>query len=488
MTDSNRMRLSNVREATLGTTPNSPRMRTAQITGESLAFQPQSTTSDSVRDDRMDSDPILIGRTNQGGINFEMIYPMPRTALSDWLESAFFNTWAQTPERDNDGTADSVITDIGTTAQTVVCTTGAAYAIGHVVRHTGFALAANNGLFRVSTGGTTSYACSAAGFQVETAPPATARSKVVGFQGISGDITATATGLASTALDFTTLGLQVGQAVKIGGTGAAFQFAAATNIGWARVAGIAANALTLDNLPTGWTTDAGTGKTIRVFFGDRLRNGTTELGNSIERSFLGQTTPTHIIQRGMVVDQLQASFQAKSKITGSFTFMGMDGAQGTTAAGASYDAAPEPALFPAMAASAHVGRVAEANAVLTAPNWVRSINFSLRNNLRMIDAVDSIAAVDIGSGTQQITVELTCYFGDNSLYSKIMAMTPTSANWRVERNNRALVWSLPRLTPMGGNPNTAGRNQDVTLTLNMQASRDNVTGFQVALDRIEYFD
>jgi hypothetical protein len=488
MTDTNRMRLSNIREVTLGTTPASPRMRAAQITGESLAFQPQSTTSDTIRDDRMEGDPFIVGRNNQGGVNIELIYPFPNGTLSAWLESAFFSTWSQTPERDNDGTADSVITDIGTTANTVAVTTGAAYVVGHLVRHTGFAQAANNGMFAVTTGGATSYVSTGASFVAETAPPAAARSKVVGFQGISGDITATATGLGSTTLNFTTLGLQVGQAVKIGGTGTAFQFAQAANNGFARVTAIAANALTLDNLPTGWTTDAGTSKTIRVFFGDRLRNGTTELGNSIERSFLAQNTPTHIIHRGMIPDQMQLSFQAKIKVTGSFTFMGLDGAQGTVAAGASYDAAPDPALFPAMAGSAHVGRVAEAGAVLTAPNWARSINFTLRNNLRMIEAVDNIAAVDINSGTQTVTAELTAYFGDNSLYAKIMAMTPTSLNWRVERNNRALVFSLPRVTPMSGNPNAGGRNQDVTLPIMLQASRDTLTGFQVLLDRLEYYD
>ena len=486
--DSNRLRLSNIRESTLGTTPGSPRMRAAQITGESLAFQPQSTNSDVIRDDRMDSDPILVGRSNQGGINFELIYPMPRTALSDWFESAFFNTWVQTPERDNDGTADSVITDIGTTANTVTVTTGAAYVIGHLVRHTGFAVAGNNGLFPVTTGGTTSYVSTGAGFTAETAPPAAARSKVVGCQGTSGDITATATGLGSTTLNWLTLGLQVGQWIKIGGAGTNFRFANAVLNTYARVAGITATALTLDHLPAGWTTDAGTSRTIRIFFGDRLRNGVLELGNSIERSFLGQTTPTHIIHRGMLVDQLQLSFQRKSKITGSLSFMGMDGGQGTTANGASYDAAPLPALFPAMAASAHVGRVTEAGATLTAPNWASSINLTLRNNLRMIEAVDSIAAVDIGSGTQQVTAEMAAYFGDNSLYAKIMAMTPTSLAWQVERNNRALCWGLPRVTPMGGNPSAGGRNQDVTLPIMLQASPDPLTGFQIALDRLEYVE
>jgi hypothetical protein len=486
--DSNRLRLSNIREVTLGTTPGSPRMRTAQITGESLAFQPQSTNSDVIRDDRMDSDPILVGRSNQGGINFELIYPMPRTALSDWFESAFFNTWAQTPERDNDGTADSAITNVAATGGVITVTTGPAFVVGHLIRNTGYGIAGNNGLFAITTGSATVPAVGNSLLTDEAAPPGTARTKVVGCQGTSGDITATPTGLSSTTLNWTTLGLQIGQWIKIGGAGTNFRFANAVLNAYARIAGITATALTLDHLPAGWTTDAGTSRTIRIFFGDRLRNGVLELGNSIERSFLGQNTPTHIIQRGMVVDQLQLSFQRKSKITGSFSFMGMDGGQGTTANGASYDAAPLPALFPAMAASAHVGRVTEAGATLTAPNWASSISLTLRNNLRMIEAVDSIAAVDIGSGTQQVTAELAAYFGDNSLYAKIMAMTPTSLAWQVERNNRALCWGLPRLTPMGGNPSAAGRNQDVTLPVMLQASPDPLTGFQIALDRLEYVE
>jgi hypothetical protein len=132
--------------------------------------------------------------------------------------------------------------------------------------------------------------------------------------------------------------------------------------------------------------------------------------------------------------------------------------------------------------------VAEAGAQIVAPNWARSIELSLNNNLRMIDAVDSLAAVDIGSGSQDVTLRLSCYFGDNSLYGKIMAMTPTSLNWRVVRGTQALVFQAPRVTPMGGNPNAGGRNQDVVVDIALQASRDTLLGAQIALDRFEYVE
>lgn len=488
MSETNRVRLSGVKEVTLGTTPASPRMRAMRMVSESLAFAPQAVTSEEIRDDRMTADPILVGQTNQGGINFELIYPAPNTLLSTFLESAFGAAWTQTPERDNDGTADSVITGVVASTKTTTVTTGAAYVVGHLVLHTGFTNANNNGLFAVTTGGATSYIASAATMTDETAPPGAARSKVVGLQGASGDITATATGLGSTTLNFTTLGLSVGQWIKIGGTGAAFSFATAACAGWARITAIAATALTLDNLPSGWTTDTGTGKTIRVFFGDTLRNGTSEISASIERSFLAQTTPTHILSKGMMVNRLSLSFASKQKVSGSFDFMGMAGTQGTTANGTTYDASPAVVSYPVLAGSANLGRVAENGVALTGPNWAKSINLSITNNLRMIDAVDSTTAVDIGSGSQDVTAQVETYFGDNALLTKVLAMTPTNLNWRLTKGTQALVFGLPRVTPMSGTPNATGRNQDAMISLALQASKDTTTGYQLMLDRIEYFD
>ena len=82
-------------------------------------------------------------------------------------------------------------------------------------------------------------------------------------------------------MDFTTLGLAVGQLVKIGdASNAAYSFVTAANNSYARITAIAATALTLDNLPTGWTTDSGTSKTIRVFTADYVRVGTVLDGNT----------------------------------------------------------------------------------------------------------------------------------------------------------------------------------------------------------------
>jgi hypothetical protein len=157
MSTSNRVQITTVRESTPGTTPTTPRMRLARLTGESLSFTPNYINSDEIRSDRMLAAPVKVMQASEGGINFELSYPDDNSPLSDMLRSAFFNTWVNTPTFDNDGTADSVITDAGTTANTyVVASGGASVKLGHLVRATGFTNAANNQIFRAaSSTGTT---------------------------------------------------------------------------------------------------------------------------------------------------------------------------------------------------------------------------------------------------------------------------------------------------------------------------------------------
>jgi hypothetical protein len=292
---------------------------------------------------------------------------LDNTPYSEVLRSAFENAWVNTPTFFNDTTASSVITNAASSTYTVV-SGGAAAVLGMLVQASGFTNAANNQVFRVASSTGTTIVGTSLGLTTESAPPGTAKLKVVGFQGVSGDITASATGLASTTLDFTTFGLVVGQWIKIGATASANRFATAADNDWVRLTVIAAHALTCDNLPTGWTTDAGTGKLLNVWFGDQIRNGTTQSSLSIERGFLGQTTPVYIVNTGMNVNTLQTTINSRAKITCAAAFIGMGGSQSTTTLSASPDATTSGAV---MAANANVGRLGENGSRLISPDWAR---------------------------------------------------------------------------------------------------------------------
>lgn len=483
---SNRVRVTLIRETTPGTTPGSPRMRTVRLTGESLSLTPTYVDSEEIRSDRMLGDPIKVMQASEGGVNGELSYPEDGTAESEFFRSAFFNAWTNTPTYDNDGTADSVVTDAGTTSNTyVVASGGASVKVGHLVRATGFTNSANNQIFRAASSTGTTIVGSSLGLTAETVPPAAAKLKVVGFQGASGDITATSTGLGSTALDFTTLGLAVGQWVKIGGAGAGNQFATAALNDWARVTAIAATALTLDNLPAAWTTDAGTGKTLKVWFGDQIKNGTTASSMSIEKGFLDQTSPTYIVNTGMQVNTLSLTIQSRQKINFAAAFMGMGGSQSTVTLSGSPDAATTGQV---MAANANVGRLAEAGATLTDPNWARQFQLQIANNLRAIEAIDQASPVGINPGECTVTGQITTFFGSSTLLAKLYAGTTTALNCRVAKNSQALVIQLPRVTLKTGVPAAGAKNQDVTLQSDVGASIDTLTNATILLDRLPYYE
>lgn len=486
MSAANRTRIALIREVTFGTTPTTPRMRTERITGESLKYTPKFTNSNELRADRMNADPIKVNEMTDGGINFELSYPEAGSALSERLASLMWNDWVNTPTFDNDGTADSVVTDAGTTANTyVVASGGAAVKVGHLVRATGFTNPANNQIFRAASSTGTTIVGTALSLTAETAPPAAAKLKVVGFQGASADITATAGGLGSTALDFTTLGLVVGQWIKVGGTAAGDQFATALLNDWCRITAIAATALTLDNKPSGWTTDAGTGKTIKVWFGDYIKNGTTRISHSTERGFLDQAVPTYIINRGLVVNSMDLQIQSEREITGTFNVMGLTSAQGTVQYGSTYDAATTNRV---MAGSVNVGRIAESGSPIISPNWAQALQLRINNNMRQITAVDSVGAVDLPSGDCEVTGTLNTYFGSNSLYAKLLAGTVGAVNVRTVKDSQAIIIQLPRLTFTEGAPNAQQKNTDVTLPLQLSSSLDTATNAHVWVDRVPYYE
>lgn len=488
----NRRQISAVLETTLGVTPVTPRMRQKVVTAEALKYAPTLVDSAEMRSDRMTSDSVVTGLDSSGPMTWEFHFPYPDSVEDFDIRSAFYNNWVLTPLRDNDTVAGSVITAAAVGALTVL--TGASFQIGHLVRTTGFNVAANNTIAKVTTAGATSVTATGA-YAIEASPPGTARAKVVGFQGASGDITANATGLASTTLDFTTLGLAVGQWIKIGGTAATDRFilgGATANNGRARIIGIAAHQLTLDNLPAGWAVDAGTTRTIKVWFGDRIVNGTTQISQTIERGDLGMNVPVYMVSPGMVVASLAFSIKPKVIITAVATYMGMAAAapNSTTTLDAVLDPAPAQALFPQFAGSANVGSMRENGVQLTSPNWCIGLDFTIANNIQPAETIDGVGPQDLVPGECLVTGVCNTIYGDATLLNRFLGGTPTNLNLALQKNNQMVFISFPRVVfNSDGAVNANAKNQIINASFGFRASKDDsLTGVIVSMDRLEYFE
>jgi hypothetical protein len=288
-------------------------------------------------------------------------------------------------------------------------------------------------------------------------------------------------------LNFTTLGLVVGQVIKIGGTLTAFRFNAAANNAFVRVIAITANALTLDNLPSGWAVDAGAGKTIRIWAGDQIKNGVTPNSLTMEAGFLGQPAPTYIVANGLQANTMQFMFANKDKIKSSVAFLGLGGSQSTV----TLDAAPDlETTSPIMAANPDFKRFTETGATAVGPDFIRSADATINNNLRTIETIGSISPVGLIPGECTVSGKAEFYFGSGALtLAKFYAGTPASIMMASAKQNKGIVFQFPRITYRGGtNPTATAKNTDVMIALDWQASKDPLTQSQMIVDRMEYVE
>lgn len=168
--------------------------------------------------------------------------------------------------------------------------------VNTLVKASGCATAANNGVKLVSGTPSATNTPVSGGLTAETfTAPQNVTLEVCGFQFSSGDATITVSGstitLGTTTKDLTELGLVTGQPIFIGdSSNAAYSFATAASNGPARVLTIATNAITLDSTFTTFVTDAGTSKTIRIFFGQSCRIVPRTSANYVESYYQIETS------------------------------------------------------------------------------------------------------------------------------------------------------------------------------------------------------
>lgn len=490
MSDAVRTQIGIVEEVVAGTTPATPAFETLRVTVPTLASAKQSKVSAELRSDRRIIDRITVGFQAGGDIEQEVSYG----AIDTQIRGGMCSEWNYMPIRYNNGTADSIITDASATDITVLASAGTAvnsgtFAPGHLIRTSGFTNALNNALRRAGAG-TTATDLKLAGGAVEAAPPAAARCKAIGFEGAAGDLTATATGLGSTALDFTSLSMAAGQWVWVGGPIVGQQFATAADLGWARIAvgGITATALNFDILPAGWGVDAGAAKTIRVYFGDYIREGTTKRAYTIEQQFQDLVTPTYEYYKGMTPTLLEFDVKSQDILKGKTTFMGLSITDPSAVrfTGATDVAAPTNDV---MNASDNVGSVL-VNGVTVGSNYVTSLVLTVDNNGRRVNAIGSKFSAAIRLGRANITGKIEMYYDDPTILVMIRNSTATSFYFPISDpgGTKAYLFDNPRIKFGDGSPTVPGVDTDRMLSTDYQALRHLTLGYELHIQRLEEYN
>jgi len=230
-----------------------------------------------------------------------------------------------------------------TTAYTV--SAAGALQAGTLVVPRGWITGANataNATLQVVGASSTSTSIPVAAGVAETPSGYTVTLEVAGFRGASGDIQLNGSGnLISTAADFTTMGLNVGQVIYVGGTiGSGHDFATAAYRGFAKITAIAAALLTLERRQ--WTVasaDTGSGKTIDLYWGRWLRTVAFTDADYLETSYNMElaylklsagTTDEYVYSNGNYIDQVKINSPAQNLPTVEYSFLGTTIADPTT--------------------------------------------------------------------------------------------------------------------------------------------------------------
>lgn len=455
----NRTATATVREVTPGVTPANPVFTNHRLVSTSLKPDITTVKSAEIRADRQITDLIQTGTKPGGDVDGELSFESWAPDLEEALRSA----WVDKPSI-TVATADTEISDVSATTITVAAG-GAAFMVAALVLVSGLPTPANNGLVRLSSSTSGSLTFPADTFTAETTPiPVGACVRVVGFQGNEDDLAATVTGgpaLVSTLIDFTTFGLHVGERILVGDRDAAVTaFATAACNGWCRIAAISAHRLSLDDVPPGFAADAGTGKTISVFVGDMVVNGTTQIWKTVELQQRGITAPVYEYYRGVIVSKISIALETQKVATIKTSHIALSWATGTTRApGASDVVAP---TYGVLNAASNVGRLFIGADAIGGVNPVTKMSIDIDDNSQGQAAIGSLGFIGVQDGEFSVSGSLTTYFGDDNYRAAANSNAISGISTRLGRadgNREAIGIEIPKIKFTAADAPVPGANQ-----------------------------
>lgn len=379
------------------------------------------------------------------------------------------------------------VTDAAATGSTyTVETGGAVLTAGTLVFADGFVNPENNGLKTVTSGTATTVVVNET--LVDETASSTVRLYTVGVRGATGDLQIDANqDLTSTVLDFTTLGLTVGQYINIGGALAANKFDNAT--GKARIAVIEANKLTLEARGSTYTADPGTGKDVDILFSAFVRNvpvGDVDFLKQFYHMEATYNTDPMLYEYAdcCVNNTLAINNALQDKAVLDLAFVGKDllPPVDTPRDGVrSNQVETEP-----FNTSSDIMRLrvsdTDDNGVTT---FFKDTNISITNNVAAEYVLGQLAAEFMNFGNFEVDIETSVLFTDAIILNAIRNNTTLGIDMSYKNGDGGFVLSLPCGT-FGDGSKSFPRNQKITVTTPFMAHRDADRGYTMGVSLFWY--
>lgn len=360
----------------------------------------------------------------------------------------------------------------------------------------GYTNAGNNGLHVLATPDpvTTDTVIHLVGSLVTETPPTNATAQLAGIQSSSNDLGVTVSGstftLTSIAMDFTTIGLNVGQALSLGGTVAGTQFNGGANgVSFGRVATIAAHTITGDKLSgTLVTTAAGSAGIVQLLYGRFVRNVSID-ANSDDNRYLEQTVqfegayadlggvgvPEYEYAPGGYANALTMDFRlgALATLSGTFNCQFTPSATTSRKSGAS-----TPVLSLLRAAVGTAGQIASVRltTLAGASAYFHNMTWVINNNVNAEKVIGTLGPLYQGLGILGVSLTGEALFTDPGIVSAIINAEMVTSDMTIKNAEGACVMDIPSLT-LGGGKRGFPLDKTITVALTGQAYADALQPF-----------
>lgn len=366
----------------------------------------------------------------------------------------------------------------------------------------GFGLSANNGLFVLAgTVSTSATSIAVTGGAVAETPGATldVELAVCGVRGAQGDLVINSSGnLASTALDLSSLGLQVGQWIHIGGIDVTNRFYETANYGFARIAETpTTNEIVLDRKGSTFVEDdgtddnnGGTGLFIDILFGQFVRNVATSHADYLEISTQFELEIPNLgsggadryeYALGNYHDTVSLNIPLTDKATISYGFIGTD-CQAPTASRATNAAnAKVPSETAAFGTSSDIARlvVHEVDETGLTTDF-KNLTITLSNNVSPEKVIGTLGPRYMNAGNFEADIQAQVLFSEEGVPAAIRANDTVGMYFAVRNEDGGAVLDFPSGTLDGGNRDYP-LNQTVLLNTTFAAFEDATLGYSLSV-------
>lgn len=353
---------------------------------------------------------------------------------------------------------------------------------GHLVFAKDFADPRNNGVKTVSDVSATDLGTVEAVFADGT-PNAWASVKAVGFQfadGIASFIAPVGAlpSLVISAGSFLDMGLIPGEWIFIGGDLAANQLTNAR--GFARIKTITATALTFDKVNFAALADTGVGKSLRIFFGDIIKNEsdpelirqrTVQFRRTLGKDAVGVQSE---YLTGATANQLTLTLPSANKLTADMTFVAMENPLRTGTEGVKPGLQVGLAKEDAFNSSSDFARIKVARLNPSNGNPEPLVSYftdgtlTINNNVTALKALGTLGAFALNAGNFVVGGSLNGYFSSVEAVRAVRNNDTCTLDIIMVKQNRGVIWDIPALA-LGGGRVQVEQDQPVKIPLENMA-------------------